>query len=1106
MAMVLQQALRGLCYKSGWSYAVFWKLKRRSRMVLTWEDGFYEFSKPSAVSSFDSMQTTGGFNMMNNGRPGTDSLAPDIPGAEDEIGLAVARMSYHVYSLGEGIIGRVAFTGKHQWVFGERGSTGEGTGTGRSTGRAINEKYPAGWQQQFTAGIKTIAVVAVPQGVVQLGSTQIVMEDLTLVSHVRGLFGTLQSVPGAFLSDYVPDSQGGRVSVPCSVVMPLPMLIPMGATNDTTRSANVTHLHPGQLSMNNVPQIPTTAVVSGSYDMMNLCKASVPARAHLSNPFLPSPINPLSLQTSRIMPSPHVNKDSTSRNHSLLSTVSMAVGNRKGLSNIPFTSVCGQVSGTSVHGAASTECASVAPLGSGNWNCPPAMPPVAQSKTGGLFDRRLHADHRMRHQLQTSLPVCGVKSYQDTVLTTKASSQKSGICATGSPVPTGGVVDCKPARTFGQEAFRAMESCNTDTLRESTLKTAGFTGVALDTKGLRERSQLYNRNHGELLQGQSLRSSPNVEMSSVEMPSKALSMTAPTEGLLSHAGKWAHTVTPGNSHSEVSKGATNNVSQSDDKRNTTTYSQVRKDEEVCKQAFVQSPPKFANVAGFSNQSVPISSGSSLQGIQVCTEGGRNVQVRSEISGRAWNESPKTEWDCFSGLLNPFPIGDELSQVLRPASLRECDRDLFSNLHPVHVPDDVRENSSVKTDSGEGKCARNIAMDYDIFQAISDAVLMDSRSEPLLEAVVAGVSSAPSAPSPSKVGSCSHEPNLSGGTSTLSGEPESMRQRNETYRSGSSGDTLEYDTASGISPCKAEMEFEKFASCGIDFQRESMLKASQKPMRVAGDEGQKRSDDELAPYDNVLPAKRQEEFGKVGNSRKRPKHGDYPRPKDRQQIQDRVRELREIVPNACKCSIDSLLERTIRHMHFLQSVTQHGGNWKNFGGLKEEEDDECLSVDCKAYPHMQGAENEKSEGGASFALKLDKPNNGCPIVVENTNQPRQMLVEMLCEERGLFLEIADTVRGLGLTILKGAMESRSGKTWARFVVEATSRDIHRVEVLWYLMQLLQPTSALLPSYGRPSNYADPGCLYGAAHDSTSGSLTSSFPHMLRPSVPLQMTAR
>lgn len=42
--------------------------------------------------------------------------------------------------------------------------------------------------------------------------------------------------------------------------------------------------------------------------------------------------------------------------------------------------------------------------------------------------------------------------------------------------------------------------------------------------------------------------------------------------------------------------------------------------------------------------------------------------------------------------------------------------------------------------------------------------------------------------------------------------------------------------------------------------------------------------------------------------------------------------------------------------------------------------------------------------------------------------------MLCEERGLFLEIADIIRGLGLTILKGVMETRNNKIWARFAVE------------------------------------------------------------------------
>lgn len=46
----------------------------------------------------------------------------------------------------------------------------------------------------------------------------------------------------------------------------------------------------------------------------------------------------------------------------------------------------------------------------------------------------------------------------------------------------------------------------------------------------------------------------------------------------------------------------------------------------------------------------------------------------------------------------------------------------------------------------------------------------------------------------------------------------------------------------------------------------------------------------------------------------------------------------------------------------------------------------------------------------------------------------LFFQMLCEERGLFLEIADIIRGLGLTILKGVMETCNDKIWAHFAVE------------------------------------------------------------------------
>ena len=52
----------------------------------------------------------------------------------------------------------------------------------------------------------------------------------------------------------------------------------------------------------------------------------------------------------------------------------------------------------------------------------------------------------------------------------------------------------------------------------------------------------------------------------------------------------------------------------------------------------------------------------------------------------------------------------------------------------------------------------------------------------------------------------------------------------------------------------------------------------------------------------------------------------------------------------------------------------------------------------------------------------------------------LVIQMFCEEKSHFLEIADVIRSLGLSILKGVMESRSEKTWARFIVEVlTTKD-------------------------------------------------------------------
>ncbi|KAL6870728.1 hypothetical protein ACP4OV_014576 [Aristida adscensionis] len=182
--------------------------------------------------------------------------------------------------------------------------------------------------------------------------------------------------------------------------------------------------------------------------------------------------------------------------------------------------------------------------------------------------------------------------------------------------------------------------------------------------------------------------------------------------------------------------------------------------------------------------------------------------------------------------------------------------------------------------------------------------------------------------------------------------------------------------------------------------------------------------------------------KSNRKRSRPGESTKPRPKDRQLIQDRIKELRELVPNGAKCSIDALLEKTVKHMLFLQSVT------KNADKLKDSTESKIL-----------GGENgplwkDYFEGGATWAFDVGSQSMTCPIIVEDLDRPRQMLVEMLCEDRGIFLEIADFIKGLGLTILRGVMEVRKSKIWARFTVEA-NRDVTRMEIFLSLVRLLEP---------------------------------------------------
>lgn len=50
------------------------------------------------------------------------------------------------------------------------------------------------------------------------------------------------------------------------------------------------------------------------------------------------------------------------------------------------------------------------------------------------------------------------------------------------------------------------------------------------------------------------------------------------------------------------------------------------------------------------------------------------------------------------------------------------------------------------------------------------------------------------------------------------------------------------------------------------------------------------------------------------------------------------------------------------------------------------------------------------------------------------------VQMMCEECSHFLEIAEAIKSLGLTILKGVTEAHGEKTWICFVVEVGSQGL------------------------------------------------------------------
>ncbi|XP_024366869.1 uncharacterized protein [Physcomitrium patens] len=157
--------------------------------ILVWEGGFCNFSACAT-------------GLGNDGRPGSLCFqGRQQPQGSDEPCEAMSpelffKMSHEVYNYGEGLLGKVAADNGHKWVYRE---PVEYDISFLSPWHGSLEPHPCTWEAQFKSGIQTIAVMAVQEGVIQLGSTKRIVEELNFILHLQRRFNYLQSIPGVLV-------------------------------------------------------------------------------------------------------------------------------------------------------------------------------------------------------------------------------------------------------------------------------------------------------------------------------------------------------------------------------------------------------------------------------------------------------------------------------------------------------------------------------------------------------------------------------------------------------------------------------------------------------------------------------------------------------------------------------------------------------------------------------------------------------------------------------------------------------------------------------------------------------------------------------------------
>ncbi|CAN8244939.1 unnamed protein product [Cochlearia groenlandica] len=215
---LLQHTLRSLCIhdNSQWVYAVFWRILPRNypppkwdgqgaydrsrgnrrNWILVWEDGFCNFAASAGEMNSGECSGGGGGGSAAYG----NSDFQQYQGLQPELFF---KMSHEIYNYGEGLIGKVAADHSHKWIYKEPNDQEINF---LSAWHNSADSYPRTWEAQFQSGIKTIALISVREGVVQLGAVNKVIEDLSYVVMLRKKLSYIESIPGVLLPH--PSSSG----------------------------------------------------------------------------------------------------------------------------------------------------------------------------------------------------------------------------------------------------------------------------------------------------------------------------------------------------------------------------------------------------------------------------------------------------------------------------------------------------------------------------------------------------------------------------------------------------------------------------------------------------------------------------------------------------------------------------------------------------------------------------------------------------------------------------------------------------------------------------------------------------------------------------------